>query len=400
MSRMNPISPSHPPLELWGGIESTINRVGDTYFDQLARSGHLSRIEDLDLFAELGIRAIRYPVQWERVAPNGLEYADWSWTDERLNRLRELGIRPIVGLVHHGSGPRHTSLLDPSFAEGLASFAGAVARRYPWVKSYTPVNEPLTTARFSALYGYWYPHARDGLAFMHALLIQCKAVVLAMQAIREVVPDAQLIQTDDLGKIFSTPILAYQAEFENERRWLTFDLLCGRLTRDHYLWDYLHQLGIKQEEFEWFQNHPCPPDMLGFTHYLTSERFLDEHLERYPAAFHGGNGRQAYADVEAVRIAANYPLGHVARLTEAWERYRLPIAITEAQLNCTREEQLRWLLETWQAAEQLRQADVDIRAVTFWSLLGAYDWNTLLTRSHGFYESGAFDVRAPRQIGR
>jgi len=66
---MNPISPSHPPLELWGGIESTINRVGDTYFDQLARSGHLRRIEDLDLFAELGIRAIRYPVTWERVAP-------------------------------------------------------------------------------------------------------------------------------------------------------------------------------------------------------------------------------------------------------------------------------------------------------------------------------------------
>jgi dTDP-4-dehydrorhamnose reductase len=95
--------------------------VGDQYFDQLERNGHASRIDDLDLFAELGVRAIRYPVLWERTAPNGLESADWSWADERLERLRELGIRPIVGLVHHGSGPHHTSLIDPAFPEKLAS---------------------------------------------------------------------------------------------------------------------------------------------------------------------------------------------------------------------------------------------------------------------------------------
>src|SRR5437588_6890436 len=92
---------SCPPLELWGGVECIINRVGDAYYDQLERNGHLRRLDDLDLFAELGIRALRYPVQWERIAPNGLGNADWSWADERLERLRALGIRPFVGLVHH-----------------------------------------------------------------------------------------------------------------------------------------------------------------------------------------------------------------------------------------------------------------------------------------------------------
>jgi dTDP-4-dehydrorhamnose reductase len=105
-----------PPLEVWAGVECTVNRVGDQYFDQIERNGHASRIDDLDLFAELGVRAIRYPVLWERTAPNGEMSADWSWADERLERLRELGIRPIVGLVHHGSGPRHTSLIDPAFS--------------------------------------------------------------------------------------------------------------------------------------------------------------------------------------------------------------------------------------------------------------------------------------------
>jgi dTDP-4-dehydrorhamnose reductase len=155
--RMSNLSHTLPPLELWGGVECTFNRVGDTYFDQLERNGHFKRCDDLDLFAELGIRAIRYPVSWERIAPTRLADAEWSWADERLGHLRALGIHPIVGLVHHGSGPRHTSLIEPSFADGLASFARAVAERYPWIESYTPVNEPLTTARFSGLYGHWYP---------------------------------------------------------------------------------------------------------------------------------------------------------------------------------------------------------------------------------------------------
>jgi len=116
-----------PPLEMWGGLECTINRVGDTYFDQLERNGHVGRVDDLTRFAELGIRTIRYPIQWERIAPSGLAHADWSWADERLERLRALGITPIVGLTHHGSGPRSTSLIEPSFAEELAQFAEAVA---------------------------------------------------------------------------------------------------------------------------------------------------------------------------------------------------------------------------------------------------------------------------------
>ena len=148
-------------LELWGGPECTVNRTNGLYRDQTRESGHHDRLSDLDRFAELGLRALRYPVLWERVAPNDPAERDWAWADERLSRLRELDVRPIVGLVHHGSGPHYTDLLSDSFAPGLADHAGAVARRYPWIDEYTPVNEPVTTARFSALYGHWHPHRRD-----------------------------------------------------------------------------------------------------------------------------------------------------------------------------------------------------------------------------------------------
>jgi dTDP-4-dehydrorhamnose reductase len=382
-----------PALELWGGVECTVNRVGDRYFDQLQRNGHYDRIQDLVLFRDLGLRTLRYPVLWERTAPQGPAGARWDWADARLGRLRELDIQPIVGLVHHGSGPEHTSLLDPAFPEGLAEYAGAVAERYPWVERYTPVNEPLTTARFSGLYGHWYPHARDGHSFLRAVIHQCRATVLAMRAIREVNPHARMVQTEDLGKTFSTPALAYQATFDNERRWLSWDLLCGRVDREHLLWDWLTCEGIPVSDLEWFLEYPCPPDVIGVNHYVTSDRFLDERLERYPESTHGANNVQAYADVEAVRVCAEGPAGPETVLREAWERYRIPLAVTEAHLGCTRDEQLRWLLEVWETAGRLQAEGIGIQAVTAWSLLGAYDWNSLLTCDHGVYEPGAFDLR-------
>ncbi|CAA9278961.1 MAG: GH1 [uncultured Chloroflexi bacterium] len=396
---------------MWGGLEATVNRVDDRYLDQLERSGHASRPGDLDLIASLGIRALRYPVLWERVAPNGTSTpsdpagvagADWSWTDERLGRLHELGITPIAGLVHHGSGPRHTDLLQPDFPLKLAAYARAVAERYPWVDAYTPVNEPLTTSRFAALYGHWYPHTKDALSWARALLNECKATVLAMRAIREVNPRARLVQTEDMGKTHSTRRLRYQAAFENERRWLTFDLLAGLVHPERplhapgeWMGKYLTWLGISIDELAWFQENPCPPDVLGINHYLTSERFLDERPDLYPLHTHGGNGRHRYADVEAVRVRAQGIEGPGALLLETWERYRLPVAVTEAHLFSTREEQLRWLLEVWRGAEAARNAGADVRAMTVWSLLGAYDWNSLVTRDNGYYEPGVFDLRAP-----
>src|SRR5215210_3236927 len=213
--------PEERALELWGGIECTVLRVRDTWRDQLREGGHYGRIGDLDAVAGLGLKKLRYPVLWEHVAPERPGECDWRWHDGRLGRLRELGVTPIAGLVHHGGGPRYTDLLDPRFPALLAEQAGRTARRYPWIRSWTPVNEPLTTAGFSGLYGHWHPHGRDEASFLRMLANECRAVLLSMRAIRSAVPDAELVQTEDLGRTFSTSRLAYQTAHENERRWLS-----------------------------------------------------------------------------------------------------------------------------------------------------------------------------------
>ena len=159
---------------------------------------------------------------------------------------------------------------------------------------------------------------------------------------------------------------------------------------------FLVNHGVRDEELELFLAADCAPDIVGINHYLTSERYLDETTERYPAWSHGGNHRHRYADVEAVRVdLPAEDLGPKSRLSEAWERYRRPIAVTEAHHGSTRDEQVRWLIEVWSAAEDLRAGGQDIRAVTVWSLFGAIDWNSRLLRKSGFYEPGAFDIRGP-----
>ena len=50
-----------PPLEVWGGLECTVNRVEDAYFSQLDRNCHAHREGDIERFASLGIRADESP---------------------------------------------------------------------------------------------------------------------------------------------------------------------------------------------------------------------------------------------------------------------------------------------------------------------------------------------------
>ena len=377
--------------EFWGGVECTLNRVGDRRHDQIARSGHAGRPSDYELFASLGIKKLRYPLLWERVARE-YEELHWNETDSQIEKLNELGIVPIVGLLHHGSGPEWTSLVDDDFPVKFAAYALAVARRYPWLQYYTPINEPLTTARFSGLYGHWHPHGSDDFVFTKVLLNQCKATILAMEAIRTVNPRAMLIATEDVAPVYSTETLAYQAEFENERRWSSLDLLAGKLVRGTRMRDHFRWLSVPESALDWFEDHACPPDLIGIDYYPSSERFLDENWQLYPPSARGGNLWTEYADVEAVRVREEGIDGQLALIEEVWHRYERPIALTECHIACDVDEQIAWFYQSWSAAIEARTRHIPVVGVTLWSLLGAYDWDTLCTLERGYYEPGAFDI--------
>jgi dTDP-4-dehydrorhamnose reductase len=203
-----------------------------------------------------------------------------------------------------------------------------------------------------------------------------------------------LLQTDDLGKTYSTSTLAWLANFYNQRRWLGWDLLCGMVDESHALWNFMIDAGMEATDILWFKDNPCPPDIVGVNYYATSERWLDENTTAYPERYAGHYYDSFHTDIEASRVLDPPTPGIGPLLKEVWQRYGIPIAVTEVHIDAPREDQLRWAVEIWDAAQAARAAGMDIRAVTIWSLLGSFDWNCLVTSCNGYYEPGPFDVRS------
>ena len=387
-------------LEAWAGFECARVRVGRRVADQLELTGHATRREDIDLLERLGVSAVRYPLLWERIAPRGVGRIDWTWPDERLAALRRTGVRPIVGLLHHGGGPRGISLLHRGFPTAFARYAAAIARRYPWVDAYIPINEPLTTARFAGLYGYWHPHLTSDAALAEILLAQCLAIRAAIRAIREVNPAAQLIVNEDVGRTFGTPPMQDFVDTLNARRWLTWDLLTGRVRGSHPLARVLDVSPRAEAAAASLAADPAPPDVLGIDHYVTSDRYLDHRVAAYPREVHPIDPRATWVDVEAVRVAGAPKAGVAAAIDDTWRRYRLPVALTEVALAGPAAEQVAWWNEAWHASLDARRRRIDVRAVTAWAVTGATDWHTLMRRSEGVYEPGCFDVRTTPPLER
>jgi dTDP-4-dehydrorhamnose reductase len=138
--------------------------------------------------------------------------------------------------------------------------------------------------------------------------------------------------------------------------------------------------------------NPCTPDIIGLDYYLTSERFLDENLDEYPAHTHGSNGKHRYADVEAIRVKHDAPFGPKILIRECWERYSIPIAITEVHIHGSPVEQIAWFNYMRNTCLQLIENGTNICGITAWALFGSYGWSKLLTERVGEYERGVFDA--------
>lgn len=368
-------------FEVWASPEPTVARVdAHTVRDQLALTGHDRRDGDVALLASLGIDASRTPVLWERCAPEDPTRIDLSWAARRLGLLRDAGIEPIVTLLHHGSGPRYTDLLDSAFPALFGGYAEAVARAFPWVRRWTPINEPLTTARFSTLYGVWYPNLRDDHAFGRAIVHQTLAILTAIERIRAVNPDAELVLTEDLQRFIpgDDGVVQY-VDFLRERMYLSAELLAGRVDEAHPLARFLvAQCGVHPRELAEIRARASAPDLLAFNHYPHSERYL----------FTAPDG--TIGDVAAVYVRGEAPPRAEPLLAAAAARLRLPLALGEVHVHAPAEERVRWLAQHVDDVRALRAASFDVRAVGVWAAFGMTDWHSLLRADAGVAEDGIF----------
>ncbi|HUP82026.1 MAG TPA: family 1 glycosylhydrolase, partial [Pirellula sp.] len=173
------------------GIENSYPTItGGVRIDQMDKCGHYARWrEDLDLVRRMGIKFLRWgpPLHKTFLGPGKYE---WSWCDEVIDTMIGLDIIPIMDLCHFGVPDWLGNFQNEEFPRFFEEYASAVAQRYPHTQYWTPVNEILITALFSAKYGWWNEMLTTDESFVRATLNLSKANLFAMQAILKHAPNS------------------------------------------------------------------------------------------------------------------------------------------------------------------------------------------------------------------
>ncbi len=365
------IENSYPTIS-WNGASHRV--------DEMEKTGHYRRWrEDFALVSELGIEHLRYGPPYYRTHTGPGRY-DWDFSDDTFHALRELSIEPIVDLCHFGVPDWIGDFQNTDWPALFAEYAGAFARRFPWVRYYTPVNEIFIAALFSAQYGWWNERLASDRAFVRALQNLCRANTMAMHAILEVRRDAIFIQSESSEYFHAkNPACEEHAAFLNEKRFLSLDLTYG-YSLNVKMYEYLLDNGMTREEYHWFPEHHMKARcVMGNDYYITNEHLVHEDGTTTPAG----------------EIFGYYVITH-----QYFSRYRLPVMHTETN-DANAEQAPKWLQKEWANMYRLRQDGVPIVGFTWYSLTDQVDWDTALREDNGHVNAlGLVDLdRRLRPVG-
>jgi len=365
------IENSYPTIALPDG---SIKRI-----DELEKTNHYKYWEtDFNLLKEMGISFLRYgpPYYSTHLAPG--KY-NWDFTDITFNKLKQLGITPLVDLCHFGVPDWLQNFQNPDFPEHFAEYAKAFAKRYKWCRIYTPINEIFIAAMFSAQYGWWNERLQGDEYFVTALKNLCKANMLAMQAILKVQSEAVFVQSESAEYFHAEePSCQPLAKILNEKRFLSLDLVYGHPISVP-MYEFLLQNGMSKDEYNWFMNNSrknrC---IMGNDYYITNEHIVSS---------------------DGSTKASGEIFGYHVITQQYFRRYSLPVMHTET--NLLEPLSVHWLKKQWTNAYQLRQDGVPLLGFTWYSLIDQVDWDSALRNDHGkINELGLYDMeRNIRPVG-
>jgi beta-glucosidase/6-phospho-beta-glucosidase/beta-galactosidase/glycosyltransferase involved in cell wall biosynthesis len=335
--------------------------------------------EDFKLAREnLGVRTLRYALPWHQIEREPGQF-DWTMADERIAAAGEMGLDLYLDVMHFGTPTwLRQAAGDPEFPEALERFTEAMVTRYrSSITTWCPCNEPLVLALFSGDFGFWPPHARKWRGYMPVLSRVVQAVNRSIRAIRRAQPEATVLLCDNVENYKSRDTeLALEVRRRNLRRFLVLDLLMGRFDRSHPLYNWVTSYGISELDLDWFVSHAQTPDVLGIDYYPHS----DWQLEKVGT---GVRQRRSENPVGLYGIAHAY-----------YNRYGLPMMLTETSIEGQPINREIWLEETVEDCRRLREEGLPMLGYFWWPMIDQVDWDGALTHRIGkVHEVGLFNLR-------
>lgn len=363
------------------GIECSYPTIdnGKTRRDLLEECGHYTHWKkDLQLVKDMGLNVLRYGLPYHLVHKSPDRY-DWTFADEVMNEIKRLDIVPILDLMHFGVPDWIGNFQNPELPLHFSRYAAAVARRYPWVKFYTPVNEIYVTAKMSAKEGLWNEQLKTDRGFVTAIKNITAASILATHQIARLRPDCVIVQSESAEYVHEAYIDKLpEIELKNKLRFLALDLLYANHP-DGEVYQYLMDNGMTREEYDWFMAGEPPGYQI--------------------------TGNDYYGRNETIRLRdgkifnASDVLGWYQITKEYYNRYKKPVMHTETNV-FNAEQAPVWLWKQWMNILHMRKDGVPVLGFTWYSLIDQVDWDIGLAEKKGkINECGLYDMeRNPRPV--
>ena len=356
--------------------------------------------EDVALMQTIGLRAYRLSISWSRVLPDGVGAVNpkgLAFYDRLVDALLAAHITPYITLFHWDYPYElycRGGWLNPESPNWFADYAKVVIEKLSdRVTHWMTINEPMCFVGLGHLYGVHAPGDQLGFAQVlraahHVLLAHGKAV----QTIRAhaqkpcqvgfaPLGDIRIPATDrpeDIQAARQAMFAVTQRNFWQNTWWM------DPVYAGHYPEDGLQLFGaemppIKAGDMETI----CQPlDFFGFNNYQGVVTRAGQDGRPEPVPFAPGAPQTAFFDRTSYWAVTPEVLYWGPKFF--WERYRLPIIITENGMSNIDWVSLdgnvhdpiridflhRYLRELRKAAAE----GVDVRGYFLWSILDNFEW--------------------------
>ena len=376
---------------IWDTFSHTPGRVRNGDTGDVACDHYRRWASDLDLMADLGLRAYRFSVAWPRVQPDGHgppNPAGLDFYDRVVDGLLERGIDPWVTLYHWDLPQAledEGGWTDPAIVDRLAEYAGIVgARLGDRVGRFITLNEPRTHAFIGYGVGRHAPGRRGWEGALRAAHHAHLAHAAAVRALRATAPGARVGVCHDLADV--VPASDDPADVEAAARQ-------AAAMHDWFLAPTFGR-GYPPAMVAWYERHgfldgldPSAVQVAEPIDFLAMNYYRRERVAAAPVRPDWGIGARVIDDVG--ERSGNgwevWPDGLRSVLTRVHAEYApVELAITEngatfpdpRPVNGTVADEARasYLARHIAALADARSAGVPVTAYFVWSLLDNFEW--------------------------
>jgi len=383
-------------LSIWDVFAEQPGNVYEGHTPAIACDHYHRLDEDVTLLVGLGIGAYRFSVAWTRIFPNGkgeVSPKGLEFYHRLIDLLLKNNITPYMTLFHWDypyALETQGGWMNKDSPKWFADYASVIAKEFgDKVKHYITFNEP------QCFIGHGYntgKHAPGHRRTKRDLVLMAHNVMLAhgvaVQAIREAVPDAK-IGFAPMARVYIPD--TNSPDDINAARQMYFDAGVDNFTNTVTWWSDPVMLGR------------YPKEATGFSEL--SKHLPDCWLEdlktiHQPLDFYGQNIYQGYRcragkngpervlhKVGMPKNALDWPIVPEAMywsVNNLYQRYKTPIIITENGMSCHDTVSLdgkvhdpnridfthRYLL----ALQKASQDGADVRGYFHWSFMDNYEW--------------------------